>query len=54
MTQQNQTPQDAEAPASLLPVDQWHGVGGEYEMVGSVRTRVGGPPLPDVPPAEQG
>lgn len=41
----------AEAPANTLPVDQWHGVGGEYVIENGVRRRVGGPPL-DEPPAE--
>lgn len=52
MTEQNQTPKEAEAPAFALPVDQWHGKGGEYVMVDGVRTRVAGPPLDGEPPAE--
>lgn len=36
----------APAPAFPLPVDEFHGVGGEYVMENGVRRRVGGPPLP--------
>lgn len=35
----------ADAPAAALPVDQWHGVGGEYVVENGVRRRVSGPPL---------
>lgn len=31
-----------------LPVDEFHGVGGEYELVDGKRVRVGGPALPSV------
>lgn len=54
MTQKTKPSQDTQAPAGTPPVDPWHGVGGEYVVVNGVRTRVGGPPLPPVPPAEQG
>lgn len=37
----------AQAPeAQPVPVDQWHGMGGEYVIEDGVRRRVGGPPLP--------
>lgn len=31
-----------------LPVDEFHGVGGEYELVDGKRVRVGGPALPEL------
>lgn len=31
-----------------LPVDEFHGCGGEYELVDGKRVRVGGPALPSV------
>lgn len=41
------------ATAATLPVDQWHGVGGEYVIEDGVRRRVGGPVLPaDTPAAD--
>ncbi len=54
MVKPNQTPAKTtattEAPAAAaapaLPVDQWHGVGGEYVIENGVRRRVGGPALP--------
>lgn len=41
---------------TVLPVDEWHGVGGEYVIENGVRRRVGGPPLPSeqvAPAADQ-
>ena len=51
---QNQTPAPADTPAQApaLPVDQWHGVGGEYVIENGVRRRVGGPELPAPPAAD--
>lgn len=31
-----------------LPVDEFHGVGGEYELIDGKRVRVGGPALPEL------
>lgn len=43
----------AHVVAPALPVDQWHGVGGEYVIEDGVRRRVGGPVLPaDTPAAD--
>lgn len=39
-------PAPAPTPPHPLPVDRWHGVGGEYVIENGVRRRVGGPPLP--------
>lgn len=57
-TETKTTPAEAPAAAAetspVLPVDEFHGVGGSYVMVGGVRTRVAGPPLPDQTPAATG
>lgn len=46
-----QPPNDT-APAPTLPVDQWHGMGGEYVIENGVRRRVAGPPVgPEAPAA---
>jgi len=42
----------AEKPATPLPLDQWHGVGGEYVIESGVRRRVGGPALDAAPNTE--
>lgn len=34
-----------------LPVDEFHGVGGEYELIDGKRVRVGGPELPKATPS---
>lgn len=40
----------APAEAFPLPVDEWHGKGGEYVIENGVRRRVGGPPVgPELP-----
>lgn len=47
----NNAPAESQSEAPVLPVDQWHGVGGEYVIENGVRRRVGGPELP-APPAD--
>ena len=32
---------------AVVPVDEFHGVGGAYEIVDGVRRRIAGPALPD-------